>query len=98
MEIQKLLSFVVVIRISKIHDLKAIHNKRMMNISLVSVVIRISKIHDLKAIHNYHFKPSPGPRVVIRISKIHDLKAIHNLIPLQILSVLLLSEYQRYMI
>ena len=43
----------VVIRISKIHDLKAIHNTDPAAVLSDMVVIRISKIHDLKAIHNH---------------------------------------------
>ena len=88
----------VVIRISKIHDLKAIHNKTHRWFGTLGVVIRISKIHDLKAIHNWTLMVMLMFNVVIRISKIHDLKAIHNKSCIHFVEILLLSEYQRYMI
>ena len=71
----------VVIGLSKIMIMKAIHNTLTLVITFVPVVIGLSKIMIMKAIHN-SLQPDYSYRVlhyvVIGLSKIMIMKAIHN--------------------
>ena len=67
-----------VISLSKIKNLKAIHNYLPLSSSFPPAVISLSKIKNLKAIHNLIFTPLAISIAVISLSKIKNLKAIHN--------------------
>ena len=72
-----LLSDEVLFQMSKIQNLKAIHNITFV-VWAVLPLFQMSKIQNLKAIHNTIVRSS-CPCVLFQMSKIQNLKAIHNL-------------------
>ena len=68
----------VVIGLSKIMIMKAIHNLQPENEYWLIVVIGLSKIMIMKAIHNLPHRWCKSSTVVIGLSKIMIMKAIHN--------------------
>ena len=68
----------VVSAVSKVRNLKAIHNRRDKTILFSEVVSAVSKVRNLKAIHNTQGAASAEARVVSAVSKVRNLKAIHN--------------------
>ncbi len=82
----------VVDALSKIENLKAIHNSRTGRRRRTIVVDALSKIENLKAIHNFYFGHITLSFVVDALSKIENLKAIHNMkkIAKEIYSLLML--------
>ena len=68
----------VVIGLSKIMIMKAIHNLSNLYTDSLFVVIGLSKIMIMKAIHNTNGQLVSLHCVVIGLSKIMIMKAIHN--------------------
>ena len=91
----KSFSLCTVISLSKIENLKAIHNFRKLKESPQGTVISLSKIENLKAIHNPRKSRKAHRGTVISLSKIENLKAIHNLFVYVVVFQRLLSVCQR---
>ena len=70
----------VVIAICKDTKLKAIHNRKLLQVQPLRVVIAICKDTKLKAIHNSSYRKTIVESVVIAICKDTKLKAIHNVV------------------
>ena len=68
----------VVSAVSKVRNLKAIHNSFFMRAFCASVVSAVSKVRNLKAIHNIQESSRQADPVVSAVSKVRNLKAIHN--------------------
>ena len=71
--------YAVVDALSKIENLKAIHNGTPRTGKSLFVVDALSKIENLKAIHNVFSASAFCKLVVDALSKIENLKAIHNI-------------------
>ena len=68
----------VVTAITKLKNLKAIHNAKLFASPALAVVTAITKLKNLKAIHNYKVHSCHKSLVVTAITKLKNLKAIHN--------------------
>ena len=63
---------------SKVINLKAIHNQSYIGVDSEAVVSNVSKVINLKAIHNFGRPFKFFAVVVSNVSKVINLKAIHN--------------------
>ena len=70
----------VVSNVSKVINLKAIHNIKEILRKYYNVVSNVSKVINLKAIHNTMWTLILSLPVVSNVSKVINLKAIHNFI------------------
>ena len=85
----------VVSAVSKVRNLKAIHNMWSSRESDPVVVSAVSKVRNLKAIHNRTATYFPSISVVSAVSKVRNLKAIHNQGFVYFLAEKLFLPYQR---
>ena len=69
----------VVSNVSKVINLKAIHNYLTGLVNVNLVVSNVSKVINLKAIHNLESAKLRYAAVVSNVSKVINLKAIHNI-------------------
>ena len=72
---------IVVSNVSKVINLKAIHNTLLEEMLQEIVVSNVSKVINLKAIHNIYLSALLQADVVSNVSKVINLKAIHNIAP-----------------
>ena len=63
---------------SKVINLKAIHNSQLNLLSTSNAVSNVSKVINLKAIHNKYLLKISAYEAVSNVSKVINLKAIHN--------------------
>ena len=90
-----MLKRVVVSNVSKVINLKAIHNWHTIQYGSLLVVSNVSKVINLKAIHNELSLTILIGIVVSNVSKVINLKAIHNLSPRLVKNPLLFPMCQR---